>query len=82
MLSPSLAHAAVCTVHVGDLDFGAVDAIGNTPATTTASIDISCDAIGDGTGQQQQLGVYGRIPPQPAAPGRYTDTVVVTISYN
>ena len=25
MLSPSLAHAAVCTVHVGDLDFGAVD---------------------------------------------------------
>lgn len=35
-----------------------------------------------GTGAQQQLGVYGRIPPQPAAPGAYTDTVVVTITYN
>jgi spore coat protein U-like protein len=66
VLSPSLAHAAVCTVHVGDLDFGAVDAIGNTPATTTASIDISCDAIGDGTGQQQQLGLW----PHPPAAGR------------
>ncbi len=34
-----------------------------------------------GTGGQQQLGVYGRIPPQPAAPGAYSDTVVVTITY-
>ena len=34
-----------------------------------------------GTGNEVTLGVYGRIPPQPAAPGAYTDTVVVTISY-
>ena len=37
---------------------------------------------GNGNGAAQQLGVYGRIPPQPAAPGAYTDTVVVTITYN
>lgn len=59
VLSPSLAHAAVCTVHVGDLDFGAVDAIGNTPATTTASIDISCDAIGDGVTKITVCGNFG-----------------------
>lgn len=49
VFSPSQAHAAVCTVQVADLDFGAVDAIGNTPATTTAGIDISCDGITSGT---------------------------------
>jgi spore coat protein U-like protein len=45
LLSASFAHAANCTVHVGDLDFGQVDAIGNTTASTMANVDISCDSI-------------------------------------
>lgn len=49
VMSVSLAHAATCTVHVGDLDFGQVDAIGNTPTTTVANVDISCDFITPGT---------------------------------
>jgi spore coat protein U-like protein len=49
VLSVSLAQAALCTVHVGDLAFGAVDTIGNAAATATADIDISCDAITPGT---------------------------------
>ena len=36
---------------------------------------------GDGDGTVQTYGVYGRIPPQPAAAGAYSDTVVVTITY-
>ena len=36
---------------------------------------------GDGDGTAQQYWVYGRIPPQPAATGAYTDTVVVTLFY-
>lgn len=49
LLWVSFAHAAVCTVHVGDLDFGQVDAIGNSAATTSANVDISCDGITPGT---------------------------------
>lgn len=49
VLSSALAHAAVCTVHVGDLDFGAVDAIGNVPATTTSDVEIDCTGITAGT---------------------------------
>jgi spore coat protein U-like protein len=48
VLSVSFAHAATCTVHVGDLDFGQVDAIGNTPTTTMANVDISCDNVTPG----------------------------------
>jgi spore coat protein U-like protein len=37
---------------------------------------------GTGTGQPQTLTVYGRVPPQPVpAAGKYTDTVVITVSY-
>jgi spore coat protein U-like protein len=36
---------------------------------------------GEGDGTTQIYDVYGRIPPQPAAAGAYTDTVVVTIIY-
>lgn len=36
---------------------------------------------GTGAGDVQTLQVYGRVAPQSAAPGYYTDTVVVTISY-
>lgn len=45
LFSVSLAEAAVCTVHVGDLDFGAVDAIGNATGTASADIAISCTGI-------------------------------------
>ncbi len=37
---------------------------------------------GTGTGSPQTLTVYGRVPPQNTpAPGTYSDTVVVTVSY-
>ena len=44
------------------------------------------EALGEtntGNGQAQTLTVYGRVPPQPAAPraGTYTDAVVVTVNY-
>ena len=35
-----------------------------------------------GAGAEQRLPVYGRVAPQIAAPGQYSDTVVVTITYN
>ncbi|MDR3471691.1 MAG: spore coat protein U domain-containing protein [Devosia sp.] len=37
---------------------------------------------GAGLGEQELQTVYGRVPPQQAAVGSYTDTVVVTISYD
>jgi spore coat protein U-like protein len=49
LLSMSVAHAAVCTVHVGDLVFGAVDTIGNTAGTATTDVAINCDGITEGT---------------------------------
>lgn len=37
---------------------------------------------GTGSGASQNVTVYGRVPAQPTpAPGNYTDTVVVTVSY-
>ncbi|MFD2239270.1 Csu type fimbrial protein [Aureimonas populi] len=38
-------------------------------------------ATGTGTGQRVSAPVYGRVPPQRAAPGTYTDTLSVTITY-
>lgn len=35
----------------------------------------------EGSGQQEVHAVYGRVPPQSAPVGTYTDTVVVTIAY-
>jgi spore coat protein U-like protein len=49
LVSASLAQAAVCTVHVDDLNFGVVDAIANTPAMSTADVAVSCDGITPGT---------------------------------
>jgi spore coat protein U-like protein len=40
---PSAAQAAICTVEIGDIDFGAVDTIGNTPATSSSEVTIDCD---------------------------------------
>ena len=49
LFSVSLAQAAVCTVHIGDLDFGHVDAIGNSEAPASADVVIGCDDITAGT---------------------------------
>lgn len=45
LLSGTLAQAASCTVAVSDLDFGAVDTIGNAPATTSTDVSIECDGV-------------------------------------
>ncbi len=36
---------------------------------------------GTGAGAVQSIPVYGRVAPQSAAPGQYSDTVVVTVTY-
>jgi spore coat protein U-like protein len=59
LLSASLAHAAVCTVHVGNLAFGAVDTVGNGTAATSADVDISCDSITAGTTSITMCGNIG-----------------------
>jgi spore coat protein U-like protein len=38
--------------------------------------------VGEGQGEEETYSVYGRIPPQNAAVGSYSDTVVVTITYD
>ncbi|MCM2472240.1 spore coat protein U domain-containing protein [Rhizobium sp. CG5] len=45
----------------------------------SASTDL---VAGTGAGSVESLPVYGRVEPQSAAPGQYSDTVVVTITYN
>lgn len=37
---------------------------------------------GTGAGTRQSVTVYGRVPPQPLPPGKYSDTVNVTITYD
>ncbi|MDB5542404.1 MAG: hypothetical protein JWQ89_4131, partial [Devosia sp.] len=37
---------------------------------------------GTGTGDTEALTIYGRVPPQVAGPGAYSDTVVVSIFYD
>jgi spore coat protein U-like protein len=47
---------------------------GNTVGTDTVS--------GTGNGTGQALTVYGRVPPQSTpAPGAYSDTITVTVTY-
>ena len=46
---------------------------GNTIGTDTAA--------GTGTGQDQNVTVYGRVPTQTATPGNYSDTILVTVTY-
>jgi spore coat protein U-like protein len=47
---------------------------GNTVGTDTQS--------GTGTGSNQALTVFGRVPPQTTpAPSTYTDTIVATVTY-
>lgn len=49
MFPASVAQAAVCTVHVGDLEFATIDTLGGSAASTNTDISISCDGIGPGT---------------------------------
>lgn len=43
---------------------------------------VGTDTVGGtGTGAAQSQTVYGRVAPQTATPGSYTDTVVVTVTY-
>jgi spore coat protein U-like protein len=46
---------------------------GNTVGTDTQA--------STGTGGGQNFTVYGRVPPQTPAPGAYTDTITVTVTY-
>jgi spore coat protein U-like protein len=66
-------HSGSDTVRYGLYSDSQRSAVWGTDAGSTVS--------GEGTGSEDQQPVYGSIPPQSAAPGRYTDTVVVTISY-
>ena len=50
-------------------------------ATRASPWGVATPVEGDGDGTRQSLQVYGRIPPQAAEPGAYSDTVVVTITY-
>ena len=54
-------------------DSGRTTNWGNTVNTDTVS--------GTGTGSTIDHFVYGRIPPQAAAPGGYSDTIQVTVTY-
>ena len=55
-------------------DSGRTQNWGNTVGTDTVS--------GTGSGIGQNISVYGRVPPQATpAPGAYTDTITVTVTY-
>ena len=55
-------------------DAGRTTVWGNTVGTNTVS--------SSGTGMSQTFTVYGRVPPQTTpAPGTYTDTITVTVTY-
>jgi spore coat protein U-like protein len=53
-------------------DAARTQAWGSTVGTTMA---------GNGSGLSQPLTTYGRVPPQAAAPGTYTDSVIATVTY-
>jgi spore coat protein U-like protein len=53
-----------------------------TTTTTTCTGGANTCAIGTGTGSNQPITVYGRIPPQTApAPATFQDTVTATVTY-
>lgn len=57
------------------------DLFSNSQHTDRWGTDAGSVVNGNGDGTAQTYDVYGRIPPQPAAAGAYSDTVVVTILY-
>jgi len=53
-----------------------------TTSTTSCTLGTSTCALGTGTGTEQDVTVYGRVPPQTAGgSGLFTDSVVVTITF-
>ncbi len=58
------------------------DLYSNAGRTARWGMDEGDMVTGDGDGETHPYTVYGRIPPQPAASGAYTDTVVVTLFYD
>lgn len=57
------------------------DLYSNAERTSRWGMDDADMVTGDGDGETHEYSVYGRIPPQQAATGAYTDTVVVTLFY-
>ena len=54
----------------------------STTSTTSCTGGASTCVLGTGTGSNQNVTVYGQVPPQTApATGTYTDTVVVTVTF-
>jgi spore coat protein U-like protein len=53
------------------------------PARTEGWGELTGSTVeGTGTGDTVRLPIYGRVPPQIAGPGAYSDTVVVNIFYD
>jgi len=53
-----------------------------TGRTTVLGMNWGTNTIGGtGSGADQTVNVYGRVPPQTAAVGDYTDTVLTTVQY-
>ena len=53
-----------------------------TTTTTSCTGGASTCALGTGTGANQNVTVYGRVPPQTApAAGNFSDTVLITVTY-
>jgi spore coat protein U-like protein len=70
------------------LNYGLYTDSGRTAAWTTTTSATSCTSgsstcyLGTGTGSNQSVTIYGRVPTQIApALGTYTDTVIVTLTY-
>jgi spore coat protein U-like protein len=63
-------------------DSGRADAWGSASSTTSCTNGANTCALGTGTGSNQTITVYGRVPPQSTVTaGSYQDSVVVTLTY-
>ena len=72
----------------GYLNYGLYTDSARSSSWTTSTATTSCTGgantclLGTGTGSNQSITVYGRVPPQTVpAIGTFTDTVVVTITF-
>jgi spore coat protein U-like protein len=69
------------------VSYGLYTDTGRSLAWTTTTSTTSCTggtntcSLGTGTGANQTVTVYGRVPAQTPAVGSFTDTVVVTVTY-
>ena len=54
----------------------------STTSATTCTSGASTCVLGTGTASNQNVSVYGRVPPQTSPPaGSYADTIVVTVTF-